>query len=68
MADPQKRPIGEILLGLIEDSDLSLTQIAAKADVDYQALRRWVKEITHTYDVGSAEKVYEALTGKKFDS
>ena len=64
----------ETLLDLIEQSPLSLREIAENADVPYQNLRRWVKgergkpggRITRSYDVKSADAVYASLAGKPY--
>lgn len=51
---------------LIERSGLTTTEIALRAKVDYQALRRFSLGVTSTYNAASAECVYFALTGKTF--
>lgn len=66
--------LSESLLDLIGASPLSLKEIAAKAEVPYQPLRRWVKgergnrqgRIVRSYDVRSADAVYSVLAGKPF--
>ena len=53
---------------LIRNSGLSLRKIAETAGVEHTALWRWYSDRhgQRHYDVGSAEKVHMALTGRPF--
>ena len=64
----------DTILDLIETSGLSIKEIAEKAEVPYQQLRRWVKgergkpggRSNRSYDVKSADRVHTFLTGRNF--
>lgn len=49
---------------LVADSGRSLSVLAKEAKVPYYPLQRFVKGDTVTYDVESAAKLYQHLTGK----
>lgn len=66
--------LAESVLELIAASELPIKEIASKANVPYQNLRRWVKgqtgqsagRIVKSFDVKNADAVYLALTGKTY--
>jgi len=51
---------------LVKRSGLPVLEIADRAKVDYQALRRFLVGTTATYNATSAECVYYVLTGQSF--
>lgn len=64
----------ETLLDLIDESGLRVKEIAERAGVPYQGLRRWYKgkrganggRSNRTIDADTADAVYKALTGKAY--
>lgn len=71
---PRMASLTESLLTLIDDSGLPLKEIAERAGVPYQGLRRWVKgkrgkeggRSNRTLDADTADAVYLLLTGKHY--
>ena len=51
---------------LINSSELSIRKLSRKAKVPYYRLYRWHRKDTPELDVDSADRVYNALTGKRF--
>jgi predicted transcriptional regulator len=64
----------DTLIRLIDESPLSLHQIAKQAQVPYLPLQRFVRgrrgqtegRVNDTYSVESADAIYQSLTGKHF--
>ena len=63
----------DTLIRLIDESPLSLHQIAKQAQVPYLPLQRFLRfkkgkggRVNETYDVAAADAIYQSLTGKHF--
>jgi hypothetical protein len=63
----------DTLIRLIDESPLSLHQIAKQADVPYLPLLRYIRfrrgmpgRVNGTYDVAAADAVYRTLTGRDY--
>lgn len=69
---PQPRvktpPIDTEIRRLIGESPLSIREIAARAQVPYQPLKRFMRGVTASYNAVSAELVFHELTGRSFTS
>ncbi len=71
---PPMPTLTETMLDLIEASGMTLKDVADKAGVPYQPLRRFVKgqrgkpggRVVRSYDVQSADAIHAALAGKQY--
>ncbi len=71
---PRMATLTETLLSLIDESELTIKEIAEHSEVPYQPLRRFVRgrrgapagRVNQSYDADSADRVYRFLAGKPF--
>ncbi len=70
MPDAEPPSITDTLRALIADElrvhKRTIKQLAIDADVPYQVVQKWSRGEVTKLDVGVAEKLYQALTGKAF--
>jgi predicted transcriptional regulator len=56
----------EDIMRAVEDSELTLKQIARKAGIPYDTLQRFTGGRQKKLDVNHAEKLWFALSGRRF--